>query len=159
MYLILFALLQREFLIFFVQLNKVRVFLTMLNREIDDIFTPPQEFNLKNIKRNSEDEIFEPYFEEEPDNNFNQFAFRFSNALNEILAHENEDDDELESYTGEYDNDIEVEFELDGNNNDDEHEKERDEIIPNNTDNGFASKLNVQASILPLTPYVIIDNI
>src|SRR5277367_2489609 len=144
MYLILFALLQREFLIFFVQLNKVRVFLTMLNPEIDDISTPPQEFNLKNTKRNSEDEIFGPYFEEEPDNNFNQFAFRFSNALNEMLAHENEEYDELESYTGEYDNDIEVELELDGNN--DEHEKERDEIIPNNTDNGFASKLNVQAS-------------
>jgi hypothetical protein len=114
----------------------------MLTSEIDDIPILPQEFNLKNTKRNSENEIFGPYFEEELDNNFNQFAFRFSNALNEMLAHENDDDDELESYTGEYDNDIETELELDGNN-DEEDKEERDEIIPNNTDNGFTSKLNV----------------
>jgi hypothetical protein len=75
-----------------------------------------------------------------------------------MLAYENDDNDELESYTGEYDNNIETELELDGNN-DDEDEEERDEIISNNTDNGFASKLNVQASISPLTPCVIIDNI
>ena len=158
MYFTLFTLLQREFLIFFVQLSKVKVFSTMLNPEIDDISIPPQQFNLKNTKRNSENEIFEPYFEEGLDNNFNQFAFRFSNALNEMLAHENEDDEELESYKGEYDDDIEAELELDGNN-DDEHEEEKDEIIPNNTDSGFASKLNIQASISPLTPCVIIDNI
>src|SRR5690349_21251803 len=127
----------------------------MLNPKTDDIFTLQQEFNLKNTKRNSENEIFGPYVEEELDNNFNQFAFRFNNALNEMLAHENDDDDDLESYTGEYDNDIEAEIELDGNN-DDEHEEERDEIIPNDTDDGFASKLNVQS---PLTPCVIIDNI
>ena len=65
MVLILFALLQNKFLIFFVQLSEVKVFLTMLSPEIDNISIPPHEFNLKNTIRNEEDEIFGPYFEEE----------------------------------------------------------------------------------------------
>ena len=77
MFLTSFSLLKREFLIFFVQLSEVKIFLTMLGSEIDNISMLLQEFNLNNAKRNSEDEILEPYFEEELDNSFGQFTFRF----------------------------------------------------------------------------------
>ena len=74
----------------------------------------------------SEDEIFEL------DSNFDQFTFKLSNTLSEMLAHENDDDIEMEIYEGEYDNDIEAELEQDnGEQNLDNKQEERDEIIPN----------------------------
>ena len=45
-----------------------------------------QEFNLEDAS-DSESEVFEAFLDE-PDNNFDQFTFKFNNALNEMLAHE-----------------------------------------------------------------------
>src|SRR5271154_2887644 len=101
----------------------------MLNVGVDNSFMLPQEFGLNNVGRDSENEIFELFLEE---NNFDQFTFRFSNALNELLVYENEDNNEMESYLGEYDHDIEIELgqNNNSNNNDNELVEEKDEIIP-----------------------------
>ena len=67
-----------------------------------------QEFNLEDVS-DSEDEVFEPFLDE-PDNNFDQLTLEFNNALNEMLAHENEDSEEseIESYMGEYEQEQDV---------------------------------------------------
>ena len=66
-----------------------------------------------------------------------------------MLAHENDDDIEMEAYIGEYDSDIEAELEQDNSEqNFDNEQEERDEIIPNDEKTN-----NV------LSPCVIIDNI
>ncbi|CAG8609612.1 2388_t:CDS:1, partial [Funneliformis mosseae] len=67
------------------------------------------EFGLKNVGRDSENEIFGEFLEE---NSFDQLSFKFSNALNEMLAHENEEDSKIESYSDKYDSKIEVELSL-----------------------------------------------
>ena len=75
---------------------------------------------------NSDDEIFEL------DSNFDQFTVRFSNALSEMLAQEEEEDIEMEAYRGEYDSDIEAELEqVNIEQNFDNNQEEKDEIIPN----------------------------
>jgi hypothetical protein len=118
---------------------------------------PLQEFNSKYA---SEDDSTDSEDVFELDSNFDQFTVRFSNALSEMLANENDVDVKMEAYKGEFDSDIKAELEqVNIEQNFDNNQEERDEIIPNNTDNRFASKLNVQASISPLTPCVIIDNI
>ena len=57
---------------------------------------PLQEFNLKYASEDdltdSDEEVFEL------DSNFDQFTVRFSNALSEIIAHEEKDDIEIEAY-------------------------------------------------------------
>ncbi|HEX4851155.1 MAG TPA: hypothetical protein VFV08_10130 [Puia sp.] len=91
-----------------------------------------QEFNLEDVS-DSESEVFEPFLDE-PNNNFDRFTFKFNNALNEMLAHENEDSEEseMESYMGEY------ELEQDDKLN----SEERDEIIPNDRFDMFKVQLN-----------------
>jgi len=111
-----------------------------------DSFTPLQEFDLKYASEDnstdSEDEVFEL------SSNFDQYTVRFSNALSEMLAYEN-DDIEMETYIGKYDSDIEAELEQDNSEqNLDNEQEERDEIIPNDEKTN-----NV------LSPCVIIDNI
>jgi hypothetical protein len=107
---------------------------------------PLQEFNLEDVS-DGEGEVFEPFLDE-PDNNFDQFTFKFNDALNETLAHENEDSEEseIESYMGEY------EQEQDDNSNDKLNSEERDEIIPNDrfdTSGGSSSKKrDIKASLI-----------
>ncbi|POG72323.1 hypothetical protein GLOIN_2v1477846 [Rhizophagus irregularis DAOM 181602=DAOM 197198] len=105
----------------------------MLNFEIDNNSMLPREFVLKNVGRDGENEIFGEFFEVD---SFDQLSFRFSNALNEMLAHENEEDSEIESYAG-----------------------ERNEIIPNDIDGGPTCKQSNVQSVSSITPCVIIDNI
>lgn len=108
----------------------------MSNLEDDNGPMPLQEFNLEDVS-DSESEVFEPFLDE-PNNNFDQFTFKFNNALNEMLAHENEDSEEseMESYMGEY------ELEQDDNSNDKLNSEERDEIIPNDRFDMFKVQLN-----------------
>ncbi|UZO11362.1 uncharacterized protein OCT59_002933 [Rhizophagus irregularis] len=134
----------------------------MLNFEIDNNSMLPREFGLKNVGRDGENEIFGEFFEED---SFDQLSFRFSNALNEMLAHENEEDSEIESYAGKYDSEIEAELLEQNNNSDDEQntnnecEGERNEIIPNDIDGGPTCKQSNVQSVSSITPCVIIDNI
>ncbi|EXX66497.1 hypothetical protein RirG_123240 [Rhizophagus irregularis DAOM 197198w] len=134
----------------------------MLNFEIDNNSMLPREFELKNVGRDGENEIFGEFFEVD---SFDQLSFRFSNALNEMLAHENEEDSEIESYAGEYDSEIEAELLEQNNNSDDEqntnnqYEGERNEIIPNDMDGGPTCKQSNVQSVSSITPCVIIDNI
>ncbi|CAB5179777.1 unnamed protein product [Rhizophagus irregularis] len=120
------------------------------------------KFGLKNVGRDGENEIFGEFFEED---SFDQLSFRFSNALNEMLAHENEEDNEIESYAGEYDSEIEAELLEQNNNSDNEQntnnecEGERNEIIPNDMDGGPICKQSNVQSVSLITPCVIIDNI
>jgi len=117
-----------------------------------DSSIPLQEFNLKYASEDdltdSDEEVFEL------DSNFDQFTIRFSNALSEMIAHE-EDDIEMEVYKGEYDSDIEAELEqVNVEQNFDNNQEERDEIIPNDENEGpISQKYNA------LSPCVIIDNI
>jgi len=121
-----------------------------------DSSIPFQEFNFKYASEDdptdttdSEDEVFEL------NSDFDQFSVRFSNALSEMLAHEDEDDIEMEAYIGEYDSDIEADLEQDSSEqNFDNEQEERDEIIPNNEDIESTSKKDDV-----LSPCVIIDNI
>lgn len=108
----------------------------MSNLEDDNGPMPLQEFNLEDVS-DSESEVFEPFLDE-PNNNFDQFTFKFNNALNEMLAHENEDSEEseMESYMGEY------ELEQDDNSNDKLNSEERDEIISNDRFDMFKVQLN-----------------
>lgn len=108
----------------------------MSNLEDDNGPMTLQEFNLEDVS-DSESEVFEPFLDE-PNNNFDQFTFKFNNALNEMLAHENEDSEEseMESYMGEY------ELEQDDNSNDKLNSEERDEIIPNDRFDMFKVQLN-----------------
>ncbi|GES98166.1 hypothetical protein GLOIN_2v1793246 [Rhizophagus clarus] len=136
----------------------------MSNIEGDDSSMLIREFNLESTIENLKDgkEVFEEVFSEnELDINFDELAFKFNNVLNDMLAHENEEDSEIESYADEYDHDIEIELEQDNNENDDDNEleEESDEIIPDEFDMSEGSinkKYNVQAAI---SPCVIIDNI
>ncbi|RIA83018.1 hypothetical protein C1645_834442 [Glomus cerebriforme] len=106
-----------------------------------------QKYASEDDLMDSEDEVFEL------DSNFDQFTIRFSNALSEMLAHEDEDDIEMEAYIGKYDNDIETELEQDNNEqNFDNEQEEKDEIIPN--DEGSTSKKYNELLLC-----VIIDNI
>src|SRR4051812_48420257 len=79
----------------------------MLNFEIDNSSMLLREFGLKNVGRDGENEIFGEFLEED---SFDQLFFKFSNALNEMLAYENEEDSEIESYACEYDSEIEAEL-------------------------------------------------
>ncbi|POG78274.1 hypothetical protein GLOIN_2v1813984 [Rhizophagus irregularis DAOM 181602=DAOM 197198] len=134
----------------------------MLNFEIDNNSMLPREFELKNVGRDGENEIFGEFFEVD---SFDQLSFRFSNALNEMLAHENEEDSEIESYAGKYDSEIEAELLEQNNNSDDEqntnnkYEGERNEINPNDIDGGPTCKQSNVQSVSSITPCVIIDNI
>ncbi|GET63549.1 hypothetical protein GLOIN_2v1813984 [Rhizophagus irregularis DAOM 181602=DAOM 197198] len=127
----------------------------MLNFEIDNNSMLPREFGLKNVGRDGENEIFGEFFEED---SFDQLSFRFSNALNEMLAHENEEDSEIESYAGKYDSEIEAELLEQNNNSDDEQntnnecEGERNEIIPNDIDGGPTCKQSNVQSVSSITP-------
>ncbi len=127
---------------------------TMLNFEIDNNSILQQEFGLRNVGEDSFGVLLE-------EDNFDQLSFKFSDALNEMLAHENDEDSEIESYSGEYDSDIEAELEQNDDDSDNEQnfnnerEEERNEIIPKDTDEGSTCK----RSILPLIPCIIIDNI
>ncbi|CAB5357362.1 unnamed protein product [Rhizophagus irregularis] len=73
-----------------------------------DSSIPRQEFNLKYTSEDdltdSDEEVFDF------DSNFEEFTIRFSNALSEMIAHEEENDIEIEVYKGEYDSDIEEEL-------------------------------------------------
>ncbi|GES84873.1 hypothetical protein GLOIN_2v1813984 [Rhizophagus clarus] len=111
----------------------------MSNIEGDDSSMLIREFNLESTIENLKDgkEVFEEVFSEnELDINFDELAFKFNNVLNDMLAHENEEDSEIESYADEYDHDIEIELEQDNNENDDDNEleEESDEIIPDEFD-------------------------
>ncbi|GES99038.1 hypothetical protein GLOIN_2v1793246 [Rhizophagus clarus] len=136
----------------------------MSNIEGDDSSMLIREFNLESTIENLKDgkEVFEEVFSEnELDINFDELAFKFNNVLNDMLAHENEEDSEIESYADEYDHDIEIELEQDNNENDDDNEleEESDEIIPDEFDMSEGSinkKYNIQVAI---SPCVIIDNI
>ncbi|GBB90418.1 hypothetical protein RclHR1_17370004 [Rhizophagus clarus] len=115
------------------------VFLIMSNIEGDDSSILIQEFNLESTIENLKDgkEVFKEVFSENKlDINFDELAFKFNNVLNDMLAHENEEDSEIESYADEYDHDIEIELEQDNNENDDDNEleEESDEIIPDEFD-------------------------
>src|SRR6266542_4577482 len=122
----------------------------MLNFEIDNNSILQQEFGLRNVGEDSFGVLLE-------EDNFDQLSFKFSDALNEMLAHKNDEDSEIESYSGEYDSDIEAELEQNDDDSDNEQnfnnerEEERNEIIPNDTDEGFTCK----RSILPLTLCII----
>ncbi|CAB4375531.1 unnamed protein product [Rhizophagus irregularis] len=82
-----------------------------------------------------------------------------------MLPHENEEDNEIESYAGEYDSEIEAELLEQNNNSDNEQntnnecEGERNEIIPNDMDGGPICKQSNVQSVSLITPCVIIDNI
>jgi hypothetical protein len=111
---------------------------------------PRQEFNLKYASEDdltdSDEELFEL------DSNFEEFTVRFSNALSEMIAHEEENDIEMEVYKGEYDSDIEAELEqVIVEQNFDNNQEEKDEIILN--DENISQKYNA------LSPCVIINNI
>ncbi|CAB5373189.1 unnamed protein product [Rhizophagus irregularis] len=72
-----------------------------------------------------------------------------------MIAHKEENDIEIKVYNGEYDSDIEAELEqVNVEHNFDNNQEERDEIIPNDENEGLTSqKYNA------LSPCVIIDNI
>ncbi|POG71941.1 hypothetical protein GLOIN_2v1793246 [Rhizophagus irregularis DAOM 181602=DAOM 197198] len=115
-----------------------------------DSSIPRQEFNLKYTSEDdltdSDEEVFDF------DSNFEEFTIRFSNALSEMIAHEEENDIEIEVYKGEYDSDIEEELgQVNVEQNFDNNQEERDEIIPN--DEPINQKYNALSSC------VIIDNI
>ncbi|RIA84147.1 hypothetical protein C1645_832733 [Glomus cerebriforme] len=128
------------------------------NKELAELVCLSVRFGLKNVGRNNENEIFEALLEED---NFDQLYFRFNNVLTDMLAHENDEDSEIESqYAGEYDSNIEKELEQNNNSNNEQdfnnkYEEERNEIIPIDTNEGPTCKY----SVLPLTPCVIINNI
>ncbi|GES99533.1 hypothetical protein GLOIN_2v1793246 [Rhizophagus clarus] len=101
----------------------------MSNIEGDDSSILIQEFNLESTIENLKDgkEVFKEVFSENKlDINFDELAFKFNNVLNDMLAHENEEDSEIESYADEYDHDIEIELEQDNNENDDDNELEEE---------------------------------
>ncbi|GES76689.1 hypothetical protein GLOIN_2v1793246 [Rhizophagus clarus] len=97
----------------------------------------------------SDEEVFEL------DSDFEEFTIRFSNALSEIITHEEKNDIEIEVYKGEYDSDIEAELEqVNVEHNFDNNQEEKDEIIPNDENEGpINQKYNALLSC------VIIDNI
>ncbi|GBB92684.1 hypothetical protein RclHR1_20400002 [Rhizophagus clarus] len=114
---------------------------------------PRQEFNLNYASEDdltdSDEEVFEL------DSDFEEFTIRFSNALSEIITHEEKNDIEIEVYKGEYDSDIEAELEqVNVEHNFDNNQEEKDEIIPNDENEGpINQKYNALLSC------VIIDNI
>ncbi|GBB92036.1 hypothetical protein RclHR1_19560004 [Rhizophagus clarus] len=118
-----------------------------------DSFILRQEFNLNYASEDdltdSNEEVFEL------DSDFKEFTVRFSNALSEMITHEEENDIEIEVYKGEYDSEIEAELEqVNVEHNFDNNQEKRDEIIPNDENEGpINQKYNVLSSC------VIIDNI
>jgi hypothetical protein len=74
-----------------------------------------------------------------------------------MLAYENEEDSEIESYAGEYDSEIEAELLEQNHNSDDdnnEYEGERNEIIPNDMDGNPTCKQSNVQSVSSITPCV-----
>ncbi|EXX63113.1 hypothetical protein GLOIN_2v1799696 [Rhizophagus irregularis DAOM 181602=DAOM 197198] len=103
-----------------------------------DSSIPHQEFNLKYASEgdltDSDEEVFEL------DSDFDEFTVRFSNALSEMIAYEEENDIEMEVYKGKYDSNIEAELEqVNVEHNFDNNQEERDEIIPNNENEGLTT--------------------